>query len=141
MEDTLATEGVMGRRKPAPEVLDDLLYGYEIAKEVGRLDIGQTVVVKNATVLAVEGFEGTDEAIRRGAALGRGQVTVVKVSKPDHDARFDVPVVGLKTLEVLSECRVQALGLEAGLTIMLDRNEFLRRADAMKMVVFGLRSE
>lgn len=140
MEETLATEGVMGRRKPTAEVVEDLRYGFEIAKEVSRLDIGQTVVVKNATVLAVEGFEGTDEAIRRGAALGRGRATVVKVSKPKHDARFDVPVVGLTTLEILKEGNIEALGLEAGLTIMLDRAEFLERADAMKLVVYGLGS-
>ena len=138
LEDSLARSGALGRRTPSRDLLSDLEYGFHLAKEMSRLDVGQTVVVKRGTALAVEGFEGTDEAIRRGAALGRGGAVVVKVSKPGHDVRFDVPVVGLETLAVLREARVAALGLEAGHTIILDREEFIGRADAQRLVVYGL---
>ncbi len=118
----------------APKNLFDLRCGHDIAKEVSRLDIGQTVLVKNGTVLAVEGFEGTNECIKRGGALARGDAVMVKVSKPDQDLRFDVPVIGPVTLE---SCR-DAGGIEAGRTITLERDRVAALATQHKLSIFGL---
>jgi len=116
----LAGEGLFAGPKPKTRTLEDIAYGLGIAKEVSRLDIGQTVVVKKGTVLAVEGFDGTDSTIRRGGELGRGEAVVVKVSKPDQDMRFDVPVVGPRTLETAAAAGVTAIAMEAGRTLLLE---------------------
>lgn len=102
---------------------EDVDYGFGIAKETSRLDIGQTVVVKNGTVLAVEAFEGTNECVKRGGVLGRGGATMVKVSKPDQDMRFDVPVVGPETIKNAGENGVDVIAVEAGKTLVLARDE------------------
>ncbi len=99
---------------------EDAAYGFRIAKETSRLDIGQTVVVKNGTVLAVEAFEGTNEAMRRGGKLGKGDAMMIKVSKPDQDFRFDVPVVGPATVETAADAGVAVLIIEAGKTLLLE---------------------
>jgi hypothetical protein len=117
--------------------LDDLDFGFRIAKETSRLDIGQTVVVKNGTVLAVEAFEGTNEAIRRGGQLGRGGATLVKVSKPNQDMRFDVPVIGTKTLQVASESGIRIIGVEAGATLLLDRPKVCAMAESLSITIYG----
>lgn len=101
----------------------DAEYGFRIAKETSRLDIGQTVVVKKGTVLAVEAFEGTNECLRRGGALGKGGATMVKVAKPDQDFRFDVPVVGPATVETAAEAGISAIAVEAGKTLLLGKEE------------------
>ncbi len=106
--------------------LADAAYGISIAKETSRLDIGQTVVVKKGTVLAVEAFEGTNECIRRGGALGKGGATAAKVSKPNQDFRFDVPVVGPVTVEVCAGAGVRVLAIEAHRTLLLDMEEVRR---------------
>jgi DUF1009 family protein len=98
----------------------EIAFGLRIAKEVSRLDIGQTVVVKKGTVLAVEAFEGTNEALRRGGALGKGDATMVKVSKPDQDFRFDVPVIGPATVEAAAESGVNLICVEARMTLLLE---------------------
>lgn len=95
-------------------------WGFGIAKEISRMDIGQTIVVKDGTVLAVEAFEGTNEAIRRGGALGKGRAMVIKVSKPKQDLRFDVPCIGPATLETAHQAGVSSIVVEAGLTLLLD---------------------
>lgn len=106
--------------------IEDADYGFRIAKEVSRLDIGQTVVVKKGTVLAVEAFEGTNEAIKRGGALGKGEAMMVKVSKPRQDLRFDVPVVGPATIETAAASGVNAIVIEAGMTLLLGKDEVVR---------------
>jgi len=132
----LPEAGVLTRRKPSKEELMDIEYGRPIAKEIARLDLGQTIVIKDRAVVAVEAMEGTDETIRRAARLvGDGRLTVVKVSRPDQDMRFDVPVVGLDTLLVLRECNVSALAVDAEKTLVLDREEFIREADRLEMAV------
>lgn len=120
LEQHLASEGLIAGPKPKNCLLEDITYGLGIAKEVSRLDIGQTVVVKKGTVLAVEGFDGTDSTIRRGGELGRGEAVVVKVSKPCQDMRFDVPVIGPKTLETAASTGVAAIAVEAGRTLLLE---------------------
>jgi len=137
LEDSLAQEGLIAGPKPTKRLLEDIAFGFEIAKEISRLDIGQTVVVRNGTVLAVEGFEGTDEAIRRGAKLGRGQAIVVKTSKPKQDFRFDVPVIGCQTLEVASGAGAKAIAIEAEKTLLLDQEAVKALAENKKMTIYG----
>lgn len=138
LEDHLATAGHLAGPRLKPRQLCDLEYGLSIAKEISRLDIGQTVVVKNGTVLAVEGFEGTNECLRRGGQLGRGEATMVKVSKPNQDLRFDVPVVGPHTLETAAGAGIRRIGVEAGRTLLLDRPEVLQKAEALEITLYGL---
>ena len=123
--------GHLTRGTPDKQQQEDIAFGLTIAKEVSRLDIGQTVVIKEGTVLAVEGFEGTDECIRRGGALAgdQGGAVVVKVSKPNHDFRFDIPCVGLRTIESCAAGKVAVLAIEAGSSLLLDKDNLLRAAD------------
>lgn len=123
LEDLMPPAGhVCGPQRKVKE-LTDVEFGMKIAHETSRLDIGQTVVVRRGTVLAVEAFEGTNECIRRGGALGRGQAVMVKVSKPGQDLRFDVPVVGPQTIQTAAESGVKIIGIEAGKTLLLGREE------------------
>ena len=137
LEDCLAKEGLIAGPKPPKRLLDDIAFGFEIAKEVSRLDIGQTVVVRNGTVLAVEGFEGTDEAIQRGAKLGKGGAVIVKVSKPEQDFRFDVPVIGCQTLEVAADAGARAIAIEAKRTLLLEIEALKASAEEKKMTIYG----
>ncbi|MCG8602165.1 MAG: UDP-2,3-diacylglucosamine diphosphatase LpxI [Verrucomicrobiales bacterium] len=114
---------------------EDAAYGFRIAKETSRLDIGQTVVVKKGTVLAVEAFEGTNEAIKRGGQLGKGEAMMVKVSKPSQDFRFDVPVVGPATVETAGDAGVNAIVIEAGCTLLLGREEVERLCGEKKITI------
>ena len=139
LDNWLAGEGVLGRRQPGRSQQRDLAFGIRIATDVSRLDIGQTVVVKNGTILAVEGFEGTDQAIRRGGELGRGGVTVVKLAKPGHDMRFDVPCIGLNTVESLRTAKAKTLAVQANMTLFLDRPAVLDALDAAGIVTMGFK--
>ena len=138
MDDHLAGSGHLFGPKPKARVEEDLRFGHEIAKEVSRLDIGQTVVVKNGTVLAVEGFEGTNECLKRGGHLGRGDAIMVKVSKPGQDLRFDVPVIGPVTLETCRDAGIRVIGIENGHTIVLDPEQVAALAAQHKITVYGL---
>jgi UDP-2,3-diacylglucosamine hydrolase len=137
LEECLAKEGLIAGPKPAKRLIDDIAFGFEIAKEVSRLDIGQTVVVRNGTVLAVEGFEGTDEAIQRGGRLGKGGAVIVKVSKPKQDFRFDVPVIGCQTLEAAAGAGAKAIAVEAERTLLLDKEALKASAEEKKMTIYG----
>jgi UDP-2,3-diacylglucosamine hydrolase len=117
---------------------EDAAFGFRIAKEVSRLDIGQTVVVKKGTVLAVEAFEGTNEAIQRGGGLGKGEAMMVKVSKPKQDFRFDVPVVGPATIETAAAAGVNAIVVEAGSTLLLGKEEIVRLCQEKKVSLFAV---
>ncbi len=138
MEEHLAPVGLIAGPKLKPRDEDDLRYGFQIAKESSRLDIGQTVVVKNGTVLAVEAFEGTNAAIKRGGELGRKDAKMIKVSKPNQDFRFDVPVIGPLTLEAARDARLRAIGVEAGKTLLLEREKLTALAGEYRVSVFGL---
>ena len=140
LEDFVAPAGHFAGPKPRRRVQDDMAFGLRIAKEVSRLDIGQTVVVRNGTVLAVEGFEGTNEAIKRGALLGRGQAVAVKVSKPNQDFRFDVPVIGPLTLEAGAAAGLSALVVEAGRTLLVEPERLRALADEHKISIIGVNS-
>lgn len=127
LEDLLPPPGHVCGPRLKERQLADAAFGYRIAKETSQLDIGQTVLVRHGTVLAVEAFEGTNACIRRGGELGRGRnVMLVKVSKPNQDFRFDVPVVGPQTIETCSEAGVGAIAIEAGRTLLIERGEIER---------------
>lgn len=123
LDDLLPGAGHVCGPKLSDRQEEDAAYGFRIAKETSRLDIGQTVVVKKGTVLAVEAFEGTNQAIERGGNLGKGEAMMVKVSKPDQDFRFDVPVVGPATIEAAAEAGVNAIIVEAGCTLLLGKDD------------------
>ncbi|MCX7825963.1 MAG: UDP-2,3-diacylglucosamine diphosphatase LpxI [Verrucomicrobiae bacterium] len=139
MEDYLAPAGPIGKRKPSAEQQKDIAFGLKLAKGVSAFDIGQTVVVKNGTVLAVEALEGTDECIRRGGALAgeQGGAVVVKVTKPNQDMRFDVPVIGPRTIESCAAGRVAVLAVDAGRTLLLDNEATLAAAERARLAVCG----
>jgi UDP-2,3-diacylglucosamine hydrolase len=134
----LAREGVLTSRGPSAVELRDIHYGWNLAKEMGRLDIGQSVVVKGQAVVAVEAIEGTDACIRRAAQLCNGVFTVVKVAKPQQDMRFDVPTVGRNTIESIIAARGSALAIEAGKTILLDEDEVVALADRHGIAIISL---
>jgi DUF1009 family protein len=138
LEDQLATPGAMTRRRPGRDERADVAYGETVARTLAGMDLGQTVVVKKRAAVALEAMEGTDEVIRRAGRLAGAGVTVVKVSKPNQDMRFDVPVVGRATLEVMAEAQARVLALDAGRTLMIDKSAFLEQADAAGVAVWGL---
>jgi len=122
--------GVLTRRAPDAEEAADIAYGREVARKIAGLDLGQTVVVRNRACVAVEAMEGTDETIERAARItGGARLVVVKVSKPGQDMRFDVPVVGLPTIEVMKRANATALAIDAGRTLLFDRERLLATAD------------
>ena len=132
----LVKEGQLTRRGPTAWQQKDIAFGWKMAKEMGRLDIGQSVAVKDQAVLAVEAVEGTDECIRRAGGLCRaGGFTVVKVAKPQQDMRFDVPTIGLGTLETLNAAGGKVLAVEAGRTIFLDQEAVIEYADRQGLVI------
>ncbi|HUT84349.1 MAG TPA: UDP-2,3-diacylglucosamine diphosphatase LpxI [Thermodesulfobacteriota bacterium] len=131
--------GCLTRRSPTEEEQKDIEFGWKIAKGIGEMDIGQCVVVKNQTVLAVEAIEGTDETIRRGGSLaGKGGIVVVKVSKPNQDIRFDAPAIGPKTIRTLKEAGATVLAVEADKTIILDQEEMIKLADDESISIIAL---
>ncbi|MBI4402073.1 MAG: UDP-2,3-diacylglucosamine diphosphatase LpxI [Nitrospirae bacterium] len=136
----LVEEGSLTKRSPSKNEWEDVRYGWEVAREVGRLDIGQCVVIKDRVVVAVEAVEGTDETIRRGGALAREGAVVVKRSKPQQDLRFDLPAVGPATIDTMKAMKASVLALEAGRSVILDRDEMLRKADKAGIAVVGLKS-
>lgn len=134
-----AEKGCLTRRSPTEEEKRDIEFGWKIAKGIGELDIGQCVVVKNQTVLALEAIEGTDETIRRGGILGgKKGIVVVKVSKPHQDLRFDAPAIGPGTIRTLKEAGATVLAIEAGKTIILDREEMIKLAENENIAVVAL---
>lgn len=137
LQPLLARPGTLTRREPTAAERDDLQLGYRAADAVAALDVGQTVVVKDRAVVAVEAMEGTDEAIGRAARLAGPGIRVVKVAKPNQDMRFDVPVVGLRTVRALREARAAALSIDAGRTLVLDGDAVFERADEMGLTVVG----
>ena len=130
--------GVLSKRSPTEVELADMRFGLTMAKKIGGLDIGQTVVVKNRAVMAVEAIEGTDACIRRGGQLGRGGVTVAKSAKPQQDMRFDVPGVGPDTIDSMIQAGAVALVIEAGRTLVVDRVKMLEKADRQSITIVAM---
>ena len=130
--------GVLTKRKPTDAELADMRFGLDMAKKIGGLDIGQTVVVKNRAIMAVEAIEGTDACIRRGGQLGRGGVTVAKSAKPKQDMRFDVPGVGPDTLVSMIEAGAVALVIEAGKTLVVERDRMAEKANQHGITIVAM---
>ncbi len=137
LEPLLAPAGPLGRRAPSADETADFAFGYRMADAVAGLDIGQTVVVKDRAVVAVEAMEGTDAVIERAGRLAGPGTRVVKVAKPGQDMRFDVPVVGVQTIEAMRRAGATALSIDARRTLILDGEDFVRAADAAGIAVVG----
>lgn len=136
----LTPEGVLTKGKPSEDEWKDVEFGWKIAKGIGRLDIGQAVVVKGKAVMAVEAIEGTDEAILRGGKLAGEGAVVVKVSKPQQDMRLDVPVIGGNTIRTMIEVRARVLAVEAHRSIIIDRERLIKEADNAGITIAGVNS-
>jgi len=134
----LAQKGILTKKQPTEKEMEDIQSGWPIAKEIARLGIGQCIVIKEKIIVAVEALEGTDEAIRRGGSLGKGDIVVIKVSKHDFDPRFDIPSVGLETIKTLKESSASVLALEAERTLVLDIEETVKTADSSNIAIIGL---
>jgi len=135
LEDSLAPSGLIVGPTLSRQEQDDVDLGWKIAKEIAQLNIGQTIVVKNGTVVAVEALEGTNETIRRGGALAREGAVMVKVAKPKQDMRFDVPVIGLETIRICTEARLRVIAVEAGKTLLLERDSIVDLANRSKISI------
>ena len=135
LEESLAPSGLIAGPKLSRQEQEDVELGWKIAKEIARLDIGQTIVVKNGTVVAVEALEGTNEAIKRGGALAREGAVMVKVAKPKQDMRFDVPVIGLETIRICTEARLRVIAVETGKTLLLERDAIVDLANRSKISI------
>ena len=130
--------GTITKREPTELERQDMEFGFRIAKELGRFDIGQTVVVKNLAVMALEAIEGTDACIERGGKLANGGAVIAKVSKPQQDNRFDVPTVGYRTIEQMAQVGATALAIEAGKTLLVEREQMIALADAKGISIVAM---
>ncbi len=130
--------GVLGKHKPTKEQMEDVNYGFWLAKEMGKIDVGQSVVIKDKMVMAVEAIEGTDVCIKRGAKLAKKDAVVVKVSKPKQDKRFDIPAVGLRTLKTMKRYKANLLAVEANETIIVNQEEVIKYADNHDIVIMAV---
>jgi DUF1009 family protein len=135
LQDSIPRSGTLTRREPSKQEREDINYGLEIAREIARVDLGQTIVIRGQACVAIEAMEGTDETIRRAGRLAKGRLTVVKVAKPNQDMRFDVPVVGVPTIEAMIEAGATCLCITAGKTLMFDRDRMIQKAEKHKIAI------
>jgi len=133
LEDSLALSGLIAGPKLSRREQEDVDLGWKIAKEIARLDVGQTVIVKDGTVVAVEALEGTNETIARGGTLARKHAIMVKVAKPNQDMRFDVPVIGIETIRIAADANLRVIAIEAGKTLLLERGAIVDFANRSKI--------
>jgi len=138
LPELIAPEGCLTARRPNKAEREDVDFGWKVAKELGRLDIGQSVVVRKKTVLALEAIDGTDATILRGGRLAKEKAVVVKVSKPNQDLRFDVPCVGLETIKTMSKVKGTVLAVEAGYTLLFDKEEMIAEADRENISIISI---
>lgn len=138
LQDYLPQTGSLTRRQPDNREREDIEYGLEIAREIARLDLGQTIVVRAKACVAIEAMEGTDETIKRAGSLAHGRLTVVKLAKPDQDMRFDVPVVGVPTIQAMLNAGATCLCVTAGKTLMFDRDEMIKLADQKRIAIVAV---
>jgi UDP-2,3-diacylglucosamine hydrolase len=135
LEDSLAQPGLIAGPKLSPRQERDVKIGWNVAKEIARLDIGQTIVIKNGTIVAVEALEGTNETVKRGGTLARESAVMVKVSKPNQDMRFDVPAIGVETIRIAAESRVRVIAIEARKTLLLEREAVVELAERLNVSI------
>lgn len=133
----MAPKGTITKRGPSEEELSDIEFGHTIAKLMGGIDVGQTVVVKDKAIVAIEAMEGTDKTILRGGAIAQQNAVVVKMSKPQQDVRFDIPVVGPRTLETMVKAKASCLAVEAGKTLVIDLDRCIALANKHKICIVG----
>lgn len=138
MEEHMPAAGLLSEQAPSESEQSDIELGLEVARATSGLDIGQTVVIKEGTILAVEAFEGTDVAIKRAGKLGGEGVVVVKVAKRGHDMRFDIPVIGMRTMKTLARTKAAAIAVEAGRCILLEREKVIARINEMNMAMVAV---
>lgn len=130
--------GVLGKHKPTESQMEDVNYGFWLAKEMGGIDVGQSVVIKDKMIMAVEAIEGTDVCIKRGSKLAKRNACVIKVAKPKQDKRFDIPVVGLRTLRTMKKYKASLLAVEANETIIVDQEKVIKYADKHNIVLMAV---
>lgn len=138
IKDLMVPRGVLGKLHPTEAQISDVEYGYKIAKEMGELDIGQSVVIKDRMIMAIEAIEGTDKCIKRGCKLGKNNSIIVKVSKPKQDKRFDIPAFGLNTLKNMKKYHAGLIAVEANETILVDKKQTIEFADKNNIVVMAV---
>jgi len=138
LNDYLPQAGTLTKRAPDERERGDIEYGLEVAHEIARLDLGQTIVVRERACVAIEAMEGTDAVIRRAGELARGRLTVVKIAKPDQDMRFDVPVIGLSTIQTMIDAGATCLCITAGKTLMFERDEVYALANKQKIAIVAV---
>lgn len=138
LKDCLALKGTLTKRGPTLNELEDIEFGRDIAKAMGAIDVGQTVVIKDKAIVAIEAMEGTDKAILRGGKIAQKNAVVVKMSKPNQDFRFDVPVVGPKTIRNMVKAHASCLAVETGKTIMIDQEVVVKLANKNNVSILGI---
>jgi len=138
LQELLFPKGILGSIQPLPEQVEDIRFGWQVARTIGQLDIGQSVVVRDRTVLAVEAIEGTDAAILRGGKLGKEKAVVVKVKKPNQDFRFDLPAIGMTTIDSMRQVKAAILAVEAGHALLFDGDTVIRHADRSGIALIGI---
>lgn len=138
IKNLMIPSGILGKVQPTKEQVDDVNYGYWLAKETGKLDIGQSVVIKDKMIMAVEAIEGTDKCIRRGCKLAKKDACVIKVAKPNQDKRFDIPAIGLRTLKTMRKYKASLIAVEAGETIIVDQEAVIKYADKHNIVIMAV---
>jgi len=138
IKNLMIPSGILGKVQPTKAQAEDVNYGYWLAKETGKLDIGQSVVIKDKMIMAVEAIEGTDACIRRGCKLAKKGAIIVKVAKPNQDKRFDIPAIGLNTLKTMKRYQSNLIAVEAGDTIIVDMEEVIKFADKNNIVIMAV---
>lgn len=138
IKNLMIPSGILGKIQPTQEQVDDVNYGYWLAKEIGKLDVGQSVVIKDKMVMAVEAIEGTDKCIKRGCKIAKQNSRIVKVAKPSQDKRFDIPAIGLKTLKTMKKYHADLIAVEAGETIIVDKEDVIKYANKHNIVVMAI---
>ena len=138
IKNLMIPSGVLGKLQPTQEQIDDVNYGYWLAKESGKLDVGQSVVIKDKMIMAVEAIEGTDKCIKRGCQIARKNARVIKVAKPAQDKRFDIPAIGMRTLRTMKKYKADLIAVEAGETIIVDQEEVVKFANKNNIVIMAV---
>ena len=138
IKNLMIPSGVLGKLQPTQEQIDDVNYGYWLAKESGKLDVGQSVVIKDKMIMAVEAIEGTDKCIKRGCQIARKNARVIKVAKPAQDKRFDIPAIGMRTLRTMKKYKADLIAVEAGETIIVDQDEVIEFANKNNIVIMAV---
>ena len=138
IKNLMIPSGVLGKIKPTEAQMEDVNYGFWLAKEMGKIDVGQSVVIKEKMIMAVEAIEGTDMCIKRGSKLAKKNAVVVKVAKPSQDKRFDIPAIGLKTLKTMKRYKADLIAVEANETIIVDQEKVIQFADENDIVIMAV---